>query len=164
MNLDRYFLELALEEAELSFNEGTYPIGAVLVDGDGKIIGRGRNRVFTHLDPTCHAEMDVIRKAGSLLMDPMYRQTCTLYTSVEPCPMCSGALILADIKRVVWALNDDYLGALRKMKKGDHFRQKFDKISITAMPYPDLAMRQQELHKAFDFNRGVDYSVSNLVK
>jgi tRNA(adenine34) deaminase len=162
LELDRYFLEMALEEAELSFNEGTYPIGAVLVDPDGNVIGKGRNRVFSHLDPTCHAEIDVIRMAGAKLLDPKYKNKCTLYSSVEPCPMCSGALILADISRVVWALSDEYLGAMRIMKEGTHFRHKFDKIEITAMPYNDLALRQQELHRLWDEGRGVKYTVSNL--
>ncbi|MHC0039496.1 nucleoside deaminase [Pseudoneobacillus sp. C159] len=164
MDLDRYFLELALEEAEMAFEEGTYPIGAVLVDEKGKILAKGRNRVFSALDPTCHAEIDVIRKAGAQLMDPRYKNKCTLYTSVEPCPMCSGALILADISRVVWALSDEYLGAMRKMKEGSNFRQKFDKVSINPMPYKDLAIRQQELHRQWDEGRGVRYVVSNLVE
>ncbi|MFC0189378.1 nucleoside deaminase [Fictibacillus aquaticus] len=164
LDLDRYFLELALEEAEISFKEGTYPIGAVLVDSEGNILSKGRNHVFSDLDPTSHAEIDVIRKAGPLLLKPEYKNTCTLYTSVEPCPMCSGALILADIKRVVWALSDDYLGAMRIMKQGNHFRHKFDKISVTAMPFSDLALRQQELHRAWDENRGIEYSLSNILE
>jgi tRNA(adenine34) deaminase len=159
---DRYYLEIALEEAEKAFAEGTIPIGAVIVGPDGEIISRGRNRVFTSMDPSCHAEIDVIRSAGKVLLNPDYKNKCTMYTTVEPCPMCSGALILADITRVVWALSDDYLGALRMMKEGNHFRHKFDKISVTPMPYPDLALRSQELHRLWDEKRGVKYVVSNL--
>ncbi len=164
MELDRYFLEIAIEEAELSFKEGTYPIGAVLVDNEGNIISKGRNRVFSNSDPTCNAEIDVIRKAGATLLNPKYKNQCTLYTTVEPCPMCSGALILADIKRVVWVLSDEYLGAMRIMKKGNHFRHKFDKVAITPMPFKDLAIRQQELHRQWDEERGVKYSLSNIVE
>ncbi len=162
MDLDRYFLELALEEAEIAFNEGTIPIGATLVDHEGNIISKGRNRVFTKLDPSCHAEIDVIRQAGVKLLNPQYKNRCTLYSTVEPCPMCSGALILADISRAVWALSDDYLGALRIMKEGKHFRHKFDKIAITPMPYRDLAIRSQELHRKWDERRGVKYLVSDI--
>ena len=164
MEQDRYFLELALEEAEQAFKEGTYPIGAVLVGPDGKIICTGRNRVFSNMDPTCHAEIDVIRKAGVMLLDKKYKNKCTLYTSVEPCPMCTGALIFSDIKRVVWALSDDYLGALRIMKEGNHFRRKMDKIDVTPMPFKDLALRQQELHRQWDEGRGNRYVVSNIVE
>jgi tRNA(adenine34) deaminase len=164
MELDRHFLELALHEAELSFKEGTYPIGAILVDEDDNIISKGRNRVFSNQDPTCHAEIDVIRNAGAQLMNPRYKNKCTLYTTVEPCPMCSGALILADIKRVVWALSDEYLGAMRIMKEGNHFRHKFDKIEITPMPFRDLAIRQQNLHRLWDEGRGIIYTVSNIVE
>nr|WP_268795572.1 hypothetical protein [Paenibacillus sp. Soil766] len=73
-----------------------------------------------------------------------------MYSTVEPCPMCSGTLILADISRAVWALSDDYLGAMRIMKQGNHFRHKFDKISVMEMPYKDLAIRSQELHRKWD--------------
>jgi tRNA(adenine34) deaminase len=163
MDLDRYFLELALEEAEIAFKEGTIPIGAILVDHEGNIISKGRNRVFTNLDPSCHAEIDVIRQAGDKLLNPIYKNKCTLYSTVEPCPMCSGALILADISRAVWALSDNYLGALRIMKEGNHFRHKFDKIEINPMPYRDLAIRSQELHRKWDERRGVNYVVSDIV-
>ena len=159
---DRFFLEMALEEAELALYEGTIPIGAVLVDPLGNVMARGRNRVFTNHDPTWHAEIDVIRQAGEKLLDPEYKNKCTIYTSVEPCPMCSGALILADVSRVVWALSDDYLGAVRVMKAGNHFRHKFDKISVTAMPHKDLALRSQQLHRTWDDRRGVKYTVSDI--
>ncbi|GFZ77823.1 tRNA-specific adenosine deaminase [Paenibacillus marchantiophytorum] len=163
MDIDRYFLEIALEEAEIAFREGSVPIGAVLVDPDGNILSKGRNRIFTNNDPTCHAEIDVIRQAGEKLLDPTYKNKCTLYSTVEPCPMCSGALILADISKAVWALSDDYLGAMRIMKKGNHFRHKFDKISVISMPYKDLAIRSQELHRQWDERRGIKYIVSDIV-
>ncbi|MFF2482667.1 nucleoside deaminase [Paenibacillus sp. NPDC058071] len=163
MDKDRYFLEMALDEAEIAFQEGTVPIGVVLVDPDGNVLSKGRNRIFTNFDPTCHAEVDVIRQAGKKLLDPVYKNKCTLYSTVEPCPMCSGAIILSDICRAVWALSDDYLGAMRTMKEGSHFRHKFDKVSVTAMPFKDLAIRSQELHRKWDEQRGLKYVVSDIV-
>ncbi|MFF2093845.1 nucleoside deaminase [Paenibacillus sp. NPDC058174] len=163
MDKDRYFLEMALDEAEIAFKEGSVPIGAVLVDPEGNVLCKGRNRIFTDLDPTCHAEVDVIRRAGKMLLDSAYKNKCTLYSTVEPCPMCSGAIILADIGRVVWALSDDYLGAMRIMKEGNHFRHKFDKVSVTAMPFRDLAIRSQELHRKWDERRGLEYRVSDII-
>lgn len=131
MKDDRYYLEIAFEEAETAFNEGSIPIGAVIVGPDGEIVSRGRNRVFSSWDPCAHAEVDSIRNAGRRLFEPHYKNRCTIYSTVEPCPMCSGALIIADISRSVWALTDHYLGAMRVMKEGQHFRHKFDKIQIT---------------------------------
>lgn len=159
---DYDYLELAFSEAELSFEAGTFPIGAIIVGPSGEIISRGRNRVHSDHDATAHAEIDAIRNAGKLLFLPEYKNRCTMYSTVEPCPMCTGALILADISRAVWALSDDYLGAVRIMKNGAHFRHKFDRIEILPQPYPDLAERSEALHRAFDAGRGVEYIVSNV--
>jgi tRNA(adenine34) deaminase len=162
MDKDRFYLELALEEARVAYDEGTIPIGAVLVAPDGTILSKGRNRIFTAFDPSWHAEVDVIRQSGKDLLNLKYKNKCTLYSTVEPCPMCTGAIILSDIRRVVWALSDDYLGALRIMKNGQHFRHKYDKVEISAMPYKDLALKSQELMKKWDEGRGIKYQVSNL--
>lgn len=161
---DRCFLEVALEEAKIASREGSIPIGAVIVGPSGDILSRGRNKVHTNHDSTAHAEVDAIRNAGKLLFDPIYKNQCTIYSSVEPCPMCSGALILADISRAVWALSDNYLGALRIMKEGVHFRHKYDRIRITPQPYPDLAEHSEQLLKQYDLNRGMEYKVSNIIK
>jgi tRNA(adenine34) deaminase len=159
---DRHYLELALEEAERAFHEGTIPIGAVILGPSGEIISIGRNRVHTNHDATAHAEIDAIRAAGRTLFNPQYKNQCTIYSSVEPCPMCSGALILADISRSVWALSDDYLGAMRIMKDGLHFRHKYDRINITPQPYLDLAERSEKLHKEYDRSRVIENRVSNI--
>lgn len=162
MEEDRYYLEIALAEAELAFNEGSIPIGAVIVGPSGEILSTGRNRVFSSWDPCAHAEVDAIRNAGKKLFEMQYKNKCTIYSTVEPCPMCSGALIFADISRAVWALTDQYLGAMRILKEGQHFRHKFDKVEITSQPYIDLAERSEELHKAYDFRRGREYFMNNI--
>src|SRR6266699_945769 len=102
MKSDRYYLELALEEAEQACQQGTYPIGALVVGPDGSILSRGQNRVYSAGDYTAHAEVETLRHAGGMLMEPSYRGKCTLYTTMEPCLMCTGALLLATIARVVW--------------------------------------------------------------
>lgn len=159
---DRYYLELAIQEAEISLKEGTYPIGALIVSPDGEILSKGRNMVLTTFDPTAHAEICAIRNAGKLLFDSKYKNKCTLYVSAEPCPMCSGAIILSDIARVVWALSDNYLGALRHAKLGEHFKHKYDKVSITPEPYYDLAIKQENLGKKWEASRGNKYLASTL--
>ena len=108
MKSDAYFMDEAIAEAEKSFSEGGIPIGAVLVK-DGKIISRGRNRLIQKDSVLLHAEMDAMENAGRLNHED-YRK-CTLYTTLSPCPMCSGAVILYNIPRVVIGENTTLMGA-----------------------------------------------------
>ena len=108
MNSDNYFMAEALKEAEKSLSEGGLPIGAVLVK-DGEIISRGHNRLIQDDSVVLHAEMDAIENAGRLNYDD-YRKCC-LYTTLSPCPMCSGAVILYNIPRVVIGENTTLMGA-----------------------------------------------------
>ena len=93
---DRKFLELAYEEAQDGLNEGGIPIGSVLVE-NGEIWGRGHNRRVQDGDPVAHAEIDCIKQAGRR---KMYDGT-TLYSSAPPCFLCSGAIVMLGIPRVV---------------------------------------------------------------
>jgi tRNA(adenine34) deaminase len=145
MKTDRFYLELALAEAERAGREGTYPIGALVVSPDGIILGRGRNQVYSAGDYTAHAEVDAFRNTGGALMASSYRGKCTLYTTLEPCLMCAGALLLANIARVVWAANDPDYGALHPPYDGGLYPALFARILLTATPEHDLADRVQEL-------------------
>jgi len=102
------FLEAALEEARQSLSEGGIPIGSVLVHG-GRIIGRGHNRRVQTGSPIDHGEMNCLRNAGRLPAS-VYRE-CTLYTTLSPCPMCSGAILLYRIPRVIAGENRTFVGA-----------------------------------------------------
>ena len=108
MTDDAYFMNEAIKEAEKSLSEGGLPIGAVLVK-DGEIISRGHNRLIQNGSAILHAEMDAIENAGRLDYDDYVR--CTLYTTLSPCPMCSGAVILYNIPRVVIGENTTLMGA-----------------------------------------------------
>ncbi|MBO6122941.1 MAG: nucleoside deaminase [Methanobrevibacter sp.] len=108
MKPDAYYMTEALSEAEKSLTEGGIPIGAVLVK-DGEIISRGHNRLIQNDSVILHAEMDAIENAGRLNYED-YRK-CTLYTTLSPCPMCSGAIILYNIPRVVIGENKTLMGA-----------------------------------------------------
>lgn len=146
-------------EAEKAKDEGTYPIGAIIVDSDGVIISRGRNRVFSEADTTAHAEVDAIRNAGSTMVDlenkKLLKRSYTLYTTCEPCPMCSCTILLSfSIKRVVWAANDMEIGAMRKFKEGPHFLDRFNKISFDAAPFRDLEIRQRKMLAEWSSQRG----------
>jgi len=101
------FLKAAIEEARTGLRDGGIPIGSVLVH-NSRIIGRGHNRRVQKGSAILHAEMDALENAGRLPAS-VYKQ-CTLYTTLSPCPMCSGAIILYKIPRVVIGENETFMG------------------------------------------------------
>lgn len=101
------FLEAALAQARKSYAEGGIPIGSVLVH-DGKIIGAGHNQRIQKGSPILHGEMDALENAGRLPA-AVYRQS-TLYTTLSPCPMCSGTILLYGIPKVVVGENRTFMG------------------------------------------------------
>ena len=103
-----YFMKEAIIEAKKSLSEGGIPIGAVLVK-DNEIISRGHNKLIQNDSVILHAEMDCIESAGRLTGED-YKK-CTLYTTLSPCPMCSGAVILYNIPRIVIGENTTLMGA-----------------------------------------------------
>lgn len=116
MNSDAYFIREAIKEAEISLTEGGIPIGAVLVK-DGKIISRGHNRLIQNDSVVLHAEMDAIENAGRLNYEDYIK--CTLYTTLSPCPMCSGAIMLYNIPKVVIGENTTLMGAEKLLEAND---------------------------------------------
>jgi len=107
MNLMDGFMQAALEEARQGLAEGGIPIGSVLVHR-GKIIGRGHNRRVQKGSTTLHGEMDALENAGRQSA-AVYRE-CVIYTTLSPCPMCSGAILLYGIPKVVIGENQTFLG------------------------------------------------------
>ncbi len=101
------FLQAAINEAEKGLAEGGIPIGSVLVH-DGRVIGRGHNRRVQQGSVVLHAEMDALENAGRQPAS-VYRE-CTLVTTLSPCPMCTGAILLYGIPRVVIGENETFLG------------------------------------------------------
>ena len=108
--MDSHWMLQAYQQALLAREAGEVPIGAVLVSADQKLIGKGRNQVLTLNDPTAHAEIMALRQAASQLKNYRLLDT-TLYTTLEPCCMCAGALVHARIKRLVYAARDLQAGA-----------------------------------------------------
>jgi tRNA(adenine34) deaminase len=107
------FMRLALLEAELAGARGEVPIGAVVV-ANGEVIGRGGNRSIADNDPSAHAELLALREAGRAAAN--YRLTgATLYTTIEPCLMCVGAIVLARVGTVVYGASDPKGGAVRSL-------------------------------------------------
>jgi tRNA(adenine34) deaminase len=105
---DERFMALAFEEAQRAAGRDEVPIGCVIVR-EGVVLGRAHNLTRTHTDPTCHAEMLAISQAARCL-GVMRLVGATVYTTVEPCFMCAGALVHARVKRVVWAVRDPKFG------------------------------------------------------
>lgn len=118
-------MERALREAEKAFERGEVPVGAVVLDSNGSVIGKGYNQVETLRDATAHAEMIALTAAMATL-NSKYLQDCTLVVTLEPCPMCAGAIVLAKVGRVVFGSYDAKWGAcgtafnLAESKKLNH--------------------------------------------
>lgn len=108
---DAYWMEMALalaDQAECESDE--IPVGALIVDAQGRLVGRGSNRSILDHDPSAHAEIVAIRAAGKTLGN--YRLTgCTLYVTLEPCSMCAAAMVHARIERLVYAASNPKAGA-----------------------------------------------------
>jgi cytosine/creatinine deaminase len=101
------FMQAAIEEAEVGLGEGGIPIGSVIVH-DGLIVGRGHNRRVQQGSAILHGEMDALEQTGRRPAS-FYRE-CTLYTTLSPCPMCTGAILLYRIPRVIIGENKSFLG------------------------------------------------------
>ena len=101
---DTYFMKKALDEAQLAFEEGEVPVGAVIV-AQNRIIGRAHNLTEKLNDVTAHAEMQAITAAANFI-GGKYLKGCTLYVTLEPCQMCAGALYWSQISRLVYGASD----------------------------------------------------------
>lgn len=105
---DEYFMKKALQEAEIAFEKGEIPVGAVIVVAD-KVIARTHNLTELLNDVTAHAEMQAITAAANFL-GGKYLKDCTLYVTLEPCQMCAGALYWSQITKIVFGASDTHRG------------------------------------------------------
>ena len=114
MNRDREYMAMALDEARLAMDSGEVPVGAVLIDDEGGVLVRAHNLRETERDATAHAEILAIREACGRLS--RWRLSgCTLYVTLEPCPMCAGAIMAARISRLVYGATDARAGAVESV-------------------------------------------------
>jgi len=107
--LDRRFMQEALAQAAKALDSEDVPVGAIVVR-DGHVIGRGRNQRELLQDPTAHAEMIALTAAAEHV-GHWRLEGCTMYVTLEPCPMCAGALVLARVARLVYGAPDEKAGA-----------------------------------------------------
>jgi len=137
-------MEEALRCAQRALEAGEVPVGAVVVR-EGVIVGRGWNRNITDSDPTAHAEIVALREAGAAIGN--YRLVdCELFCTIEPCPMCAGALVHARIKRLVYGADDPKAGAVRSVMPVLNHPQVNHKIEVQSGV---LAGRSAELLQQF---------------
>ena len=129
MTKDEQWMKIAIEEAKLAMNENEIPIGSILVQNE-KIIAKAHNQPIGNNDPTAHAEIQLLRKAGK--QKENYRLIgSTLYVTLEPCAMCFGAMIHARVERIVFGALDPktgVCGSCMDLNKENFFNHK---ISIT---------------------------------
>ena len=111
-----YFMQLALQEAAAAAEENEVPVGAVIVHNERRMIASDHNRREQLHDPTAHAEMLAITQAAEAL-GSWRLDDCTLYVTLEPCPMCAGAILQARIPRVVYGADDPKAGAVQSLFK-----------------------------------------------
>jgi tRNA(adenine34) deaminase len=145
---DRQMLERALELARFSVSRGSSPIGCVIVNGSGTIISEGRNKSGESWPKTpqrignssfAHAEMDAFYRVARL-ENP---EECTVYSSLEPCLMCGGAMGMVRIGRAVWACDDPWGGSGRLIAWNKH--PAFVEMKVLSSPFPDLEREAAEL-------------------
>ena len=121
---DTYFMKKALQEAEVAFEQGEVPVGAVIVI-DNRVIARGHNLTETLNDVTAHAEMQAITAAANFL-GGKYLNECSLFVTLEPCVMCAGALAWSQIGRIVYGASDDKRGFMKYGKTILHPKTKVE--------------------------------------
>jgi tRNA(adenine34) deaminase len=110
---DEYFMQLAIEAAKIAEDNGDVPIGAVIVKND-KIIAKAYNQREQLQDPTAHAEIIALTQAAAAV-ENWHLDGCTIYVTLEPCPMCAGALVLSRIDRLVYGCDDPKSGAVKSL-------------------------------------------------
>ena len=124
-------MRLAISEAWNAYNEGEIPIGAVLADESGILICSDHNRIEQLNDATAHAEILVLR-AASKKLSRRRLSDCTLYSTVEPCPMCAGALVLCRVKNLVYGVTDSKFGASESLFNITDNKSLNHRLNVTA--------------------------------
>jgi tRNA(adenine34) deaminase len=120
-------MRAALDQGRLAAAEGNLPIGAVIVR-DGQVVASGRNGIDSGKNDTRHAELAAIESIGPFLFE--HKRQCTVYTTLEPCMMCLGAIINSGIDKIVFGVSDAWVGGLCLLPHGDYYRAKTASFTI----------------------------------
>ncbi len=147
MNEDVRFMRVALQEADRAAEHGDVPVGAVVVL-DGVVIGRGRNQRVLDDDPMAHAEVVALRDAASTL-GHWRLDGATLYVTLEPCPMCAGALVQSRLRAVVYGAADPKGGAVRSLYQLCDDRRQLHRLHVRTGVLEDAcAQRLRQFFRA----------------
>ncbi len=114
MTDDAMWMRVALDEADAAARAGEVPVGCVIVAGEGRLLGRGRNAREELADPTAHAELVALREAAARALS-WRLEGSTAFVTLEPCAMCAGGLVQARVSRLVYGCRDPKAGAVRSM-------------------------------------------------
>jgi tRNA(adenine34) deaminase len=129
--LHQFWMDQAIALAIKAGEEGEIPVGAIIIGSDRQILATGENRKERDQDPTAHAEILAIRNAAKILKDWHLNQT-TLYVTLEPCPMCAGAIIQARVKTLVYGASDSKTGAIHTVINLPNGSASFHKLQAIA--------------------------------
>jgi tRNA(adenine34) deaminase len=127
--LHQQWMRTAIALARSAGDAGEVPVGAVIIDDRGDLIAEGENRRERDRDPTAHAEIVALRAAGQVLQD-WHLDRCTLYVTLEPCPMCAGAIVLARIGLLVYGVDDPKTGAIRTVTNIPDSACSYHRLSV----------------------------------
>ncbi len=124
-------MRMALQEAKLAFEAGEVPVGAVVIGAEGQVLGRGHNQVETLQDPTAHAEILAIGAAANAL-GSWRLEGARIYSTLEPCHMCAGAIVLARLERLIFGAYDPKAGACGSLRNTVQDERLNHQVPITA--------------------------------
>ena len=128
LTVHEQYMQLALREAQIAYEQKEVPVGAVIVH-ESAVIGRGHNQIERLQDPTAHAEMLAITAAATTL-GTRRLENCTLYVTLEPCPMCAGAIVLARIPTLVFGAYDPKAGACGTLFNITHDKRLNHRVNV----------------------------------
>ncbi|KGF72733.1 cytidine deaminase [Neosynechococcus sphagnicola sy1] len=137
----RFWMGRALELATMAGNEGEVPVGAVILNAQGQVIAESENRRQRDHDPTAHAEILALRTAGQAL-GRWHLIDCTLYVTLEPCPMCAGALLQARLGCLIYGVDDPKTGAIRTVLNLPDSASSYHRLRVLS-GIREIACRQQ---------------------
>lgn len=128
-SIHQYWMNQALELAQQAGEAGEVPVGAIIIDQNNQLIAQAQNRKERDYDPTAHAEILVLREAGKILKN-WHLNTCTLYVTLEPCPMCTGAILQARLGLLVYGADDPKTGTIRTVANLPDSACSFHRLSV----------------------------------
>ena len=125
----KYWMRRAIAAAHRAGEAGEIPVGAILIDGTGHLIAETENKKERHQDPTAHAEVLAIQQASQILKD-WHLNHCTLYVTLEPCPMCAGAILQSRLQTLVYGADDPKTGAIRTVLNLPDHPASFHRLKV----------------------------------